>query len=545
MPIRYTLTLLAICAVLQASAQQKLWLTDPLEPIFPDSNTVSGYSSAIRLDFPTGAPADVHLLLSAATGTHVEVKATLNGKKLPLHYWSILEDVPVEQNTGLDSRTEQYKKNINPFVIRRAPFRVYEIIRPLEKTAVTTKNPYTALRLQLPDSCFKKPGTYVVELSAGTLKGRFTAVIHPAKVPLLKDGKFFYTNWFSLPRMEKYHTVDRWTPEWFSVLDRYAAAMAAGRQNCMLIPGELINRDNGPIALDEEKMLRFIDVFRRHGFRYFESPHLMYRGEKDDWGNPELQVQLTQHGYNSAAAKRDIDTIMTLVAGFVRKNGLAGSWLQHISDEPTRTQAASYAAVVKQVKTICPELRIIEATNDRDGLVGAVDIWCPLINDFQENEAFFRQREQAGDQVLVYTCLIPGGNWLNRLLDQERLRPVYFGWGAARYKTAGYLHWGLNQYIEDPFRQSVVHHPAPGAGSNNFLPAGDTHIFYPGSNGPLSSVRFEAHRVGIEDYELLSGMKDTDALIAKIFRSYTDYEKDVKAYRAARAALLQAAPVSF
>ena len=88
----------------------------------------------------------------------------------------------------------------------------------------------------------------------------------------------------------------------------------------------------------------------------------------------------------------------------------------------------------------------MEATNDRDGIAGAVDIWCPLINDFQENEAFFREREKLGEKVLVYTCLIPGGKWLNRTLDMEKLRQVYFGWGAAHYDTGGYLHWGLNQY---------------------------------------------------------------------------------------------------
>ena len=93
-----------------------------------------------------------------------------------------------------------------------------------------------------------------------------------------------------------------------------------------------------------------------------------------------------------------------------------------------------------------------------------------LINDFQENEEFFREREREGDKILVYTCLIPGGPWLNRTLDMEHLRQVYFGWGAARYNTMGFLHWGLNYYVADPFTQSAVHHPAPGAAPNNFLP---------------------------------------------------------------------------
>jgi hypothetical protein len=235
-----------------------------------------------------------------------------------------------------------------------------------------------------------------------------------------------------------------------------------------------------------------------------------------------------------------------LTRNFASQHGLTGNWLQHISDEPTAVQAQCYKEVVKQVRSVYPEIRIMEATSDRDTLAGAVDIWCPTIDDFQKNEAFFRSREQQNEKVLVYTCLTPGGKWLNRLLDQERLRQVYFGWGAARYGTYGYLHWGLNQYlVADPFNQSVVHHPSPVATPNNFLPAGDSHILYPGSTGPLSSTRFEACRIGIEDFELLQMLKKNDAakaseLIRQVFRDYTDYSTDVSVYRAARKALLDA-----
>jgi len=270
----------------------------------------------------------------------------------------------------------------------------------------------------------------------------------------------------------------------------------------------------------------------------------MYRGENDDWGDPELKVILTKRRYYKEDGKKDIEILMHLILNFVKSNNLTNNWLQHISDEPTAANAQCYKDVVKQVKRIYPEVKIMEATNDRDGIAGAVDIWCPLINDFQENESFFRNREKLGEKVLVYTCLIPGGKWLNRTLDMEKLRQVYFGWGAAYYNTGGYLHWGLNQYHADPFEQSVVHHSAPGAGANNFLPAGDTHIVYPGKEGPLSSVRFESHRIGIEDYDLLQMLKvrntkEYNKLIKKLFRNYTDYDLSISDYRKVKKKLLK------
>jgi hypothetical protein len=90
-----------------------------------------------------------------------------------------------------------------------------------------------------------------------------------------------------------------------------------------------------------------------------------------------------------------------------------------------------------------------------------------------------------------------------------------------------------------------VKHPSPVATADNFLPAGDTHVVYPGESGPLSSTRFEAHRLGIEDFELLETLrlrdpKRMDALVSRLFRTYTDYETSLSAYRSVRRELLEA-----
>jgi hypothetical protein len=152
-------------------------------------------------------------------------------------------------------------------------------------------------------------------------------------------------------------------------------------------------------------------------------------------------------------------------------------------------------------------------------------------------------RKTAGDGVWCYTCLAPGGPWINRLLDQERVRPVYVGWALVKYDLAGFLHWGMNHYQgdSDPFAESCVPFPKP----PDFLPAGDSHIVFPGQDGPLAGQRMEAHRIGFEDAELLRMLKardaaQADAIIGRVFRAFDDYEKDVTAYRAARRALLEA-----
>lgn len=534
--------------LISMTVQAQLWVTDPLEALYPDQNETKNFKNKWHVDMAWGEEASAHILFQLPMGSVFTVEAKIDDLAIDKELWYLLQAVPVEQNTGVDSRTEQYKNIINPDVIRRAPFDVFEVLRPLtsENSAVTTN--YTALRLNLSSKELPKPGKYLVSIEVKTdqevFQGKFSVMVHQVKLPEYQESDFFYTNWFNLSRMEEKHELTRWSDSWFQMLEKYAQLMAHGRQNSISIPHELLTYEDGQFELDEDKMLRFINVFRDQGFSYFEAPHLMYRGDNDDWGDPELKVYLTKRRYKTENGEADIAQLMSLIRDFVQKNGLLNNWLQHVSDEPTAVNAASYKEVVGQIKKIYPEIKIMEATNDRDGIAGAIDIWCPLINDFQENEAFFREREQKGEKVLVYTCLIPGGKWLNRTLDMERIRQVYFGWGAAHYNTSGYLHWGLNQYHGDPFAQSVIHHPAPGAAKNNFLPAGDTHIVYPGDEGPLSSVRFEAHRVGCEDYDLLQLLKKKDAklfkkLVNQQFRSYTDYNLSLKDYRKTKKKLLK------
>ncbi len=292
-------------------------------------------------------------------------------------------------------------------------------------------------------------------------------------------------------------------------------------------------------------MHNYIEVFRKHGFLYFEAPHIMGKNHSD-WSDPELSVNITGRRYYTGNGRADVDTIATLIRQFVEKYKLGGSWYQHISDEPLDAQSRCYREVVAQIRKIYPEVRVIDATMSRDSLAGAVDVWCPLVDDFTEHLDFFQTRQQVYDKVLVYTCLIPGARWLNRAMDQERLRQVYFGWGAAYYHTFGYLHWALNQYTADPWTHSAVKHPGPRRPNPlNFLPAGDSHIIYPGKDGPLTSLRFEAHREGIEDFELLYILRYKNPvlerrLIAQLFRNYADYEVSVAKYRKVKKEMLDA-----
>ena len=524
---------------------QDVGFSSVLDAVYPDVNKTK-FPKSYAVDTALNTSVNVNLIVFSDLNSIVEVdyqSPTINKVDL-----SEVLAVPVEQNTGLDSRTEQFKGLINPHVIRRAPFEVFEVIKPLNSKSIITKTKFSLINIKIQiekDLIVKNHKlNFKISINGKEYNLKLKINIYNTLIPNLDSSNFFYTNWFNLSKMEEYHNLDRWSTEWYSMLDKYAKIMASGRQNCVKIPGELINLKNGEIFLDEEKMISFVNVFLKYGFKYFESPHLLGRGKNDDWGNPELITKLRNVGYYTEEGKNEIEIITKKIKNFTEKYNLTTQWLQHIADEPTSVNAKCYSDVSMQIKKIYPKIKIMEATNTRESLVNAIDIWCPIINDFQENEDFFRSREKLGEKVLVYTCLVPGGKWLNRTLDMEKIRQVYFGWGGSKYNTMGYLHWGLNQYKADPFNQSVIKHPSPVAGPNNFLPAGDTHVIYPGEEGPLSSLRFEAHRIGCEDYELLEMLKKIDfdfhkKIIDKIFTNYTSYSTSLKKYKRIKKRLLK------
>lgn len=539
--------LCSLFALIFNISNAQIWIVDPLESIYPDKNKINLFTNNLILDFAKNTPITVNVLVKIPKNEEFKITAYANGNMLSNSAWSILLPVPVEQNTGIDSRTEAYLNKKNPYVIRRAPFNIFEIIQPIKKNTFKSKTNYTAFQLKVPKELTSTKNKINVRIKVAgkkNFKGMFTAKIHPITIPTPKQSNFFYTNWFNLKSMEQYHNIKRWSKNWYKMLEKYAEIMAYGRQNSIIIPQELIKYENDQFILEEDKLLQFINIFKSKGFKYFEAPHIMFRGKNDAWGDPELKVVLTGRRYYKENGKQDVENLMQLIKKFTIKHNLQNGWLQHISDEPTSVQAQCYKDISKQIKAIFPQVKIMEATNDKENIAGAVDIWCPIIDDFQKNESFFRDRVDKGEQVLVYTCLIPGGKWLNRTLDMEKLRQVYFGWGASHYNTSGYLHWGLNQYYSNPMLKSVVPHPSPSAGTNNFLPAGDTHIIYPGINEPLSSLRFEAHRIGIEDYELLELLKENELekyneLKKQLFRSYTDYNLNISDYRKVKAKLLK------
>ena len=548
---------IAVCCLLAShvvsvgafpQARPVVGLFDELQELYPDTK-LNQPVKRLSVEAARNTIASAHLMVAGLQGTE-KISFTVSddrGKPTSGARWYRMIDVPVTENTGLDRNTEKYSGKANPYVIRKAPFRIFDPFQPVTSPIVVDLATM-ALRLEIPIDSTSPPGEYThrIRLDFGDHVEalEFVVIVHRAMVPPVERSTISYINWHNLDNICSAHGVEKWSEPFWNMLSKYAQTMARGRQNAFwFIWGDFFTFDSaGNVSAFRRDLLeRYIRVFLRSGFKTIHGAPFIGRR---NWTSSDMLLAVRgADGVEvvpvSEKGKRMISQMATRIIAVMKENRWDGQWLQGVFDEPTDEFVDRYREIIAVLRALKPDIKILEATMTMK-LSGVVDIWCPQVQEYQANQDFFNRRKAAGDKVWVYTCLSPGGPWLNRLLDQERLRQVYIGWACAKYNLQGFLHWGLNFHTDKPFEELVRYHM-----EGQFLPAGDSHILYPMRDGPLSSHRFESHRIGMEDYELLAQLKSHDAfraqqIIASVFQAFDRFSKSIAAYRTARMLLLDA-----
>jgi hypothetical protein len=515
-------------------------LKDALEFLYTDSQPAGRPAAPPVLDVALGGTASVQVLADGLTpGRPVRLTLLAKGRSVGKADWFRLVDVPVEKNTGPVGFIEHDGEH-NAHVTRRAPFRVFDAMEPVRET-VTPSAPLLALRLHVAAGKAGKQD-YTIRLESGSdrVELPFSVTVHPVRITPTGPRSLPYTNWFNFGMMATRHQVAPWSAGHWRMIKRYAALMAHARQNTFWLPlGDLFSKDPLPV-LNRPRLRRLVNIFTDAGLHFIEGGHLANR-TGGEWSATSFSIVISNALATAPEGNKALANLASQLMEEIDRNGWRDRWIQHVTDEPISCNAVDYRILVGMVRRHMPGLPILDATMDPK-LVGSVDIWCPQAQEYQLHREEFEAQRALGDRIWFYTCCFPGGPWLNRLMDMELLRPALLGWGAAHFQLDGFLHWGLNHYKEeqDPFQQSVASH-----GGTNFLPAGDTHIVYPGKGGPWSSVRLEAQREGFEDYELLRLLrarspKRAERLIGRVFQAFDRYTKDTAVLRKARRELLTA-----
>lgn len=559
-------------------------LFDELTPCYPDTDVSTG-KIRYRSAGANGTYAGVNILLSDLT-PGLPVCIEVEGENTAFKLFRMIP-VPVEVNTGAKLRTEYLKNDTNENVIRRAPFMVYEALEPVYNIVMADLTTMALNFKSVIEYCReKRMQEWKIRISHGvcTKELIFEVEQYPFRVPKAGKDTHKFVMWFSLDEIAWCHHVEKWSPEFEALLEKYFRAAVFSRQNMMAISmGDCFDVEEDGVRLNREHFSMLVRTAQRAGMAYFEGGAVAVRAAQladndafynsldhdairssdevaeafkreafDEFDNGRYAVDCLTHArVDSEEGRRIIASMGRQLFAAIREFGLEEVWMQSALDEPNDALCEVYRELTGILRNEMPGIPILEPVLPTEKVEGALDIWCPSADVYENNREFFDRQADRGDRLFVYTCLTPGGNYLNRLLDMERLRIVYFGWLPARYpRIEGYLHWGANQYLGvDPYKRSccmfseqlLEFHPKRAM----FLPAGDFGIFYPGYREPYISVRSEAHRIGYEDLCMLEALREKDPereeeILDAVFRGCADYEKSVEKYRDARRELLEA-----
>jgi hypothetical protein len=546
-----------VCAILACLCSMSLSLTGAVpaqslqyhlvsanEWLYPDTPIPASPTHAMEIQSARGGRAAFQVLLRGVRKGDPLV-CTFEGGVAPEIYQLI--DVNVPENSGPPCSAIPPDQPKPDYVVRKAPYRVYDALKPLrEGDAARGDTDALYVSFRVPRDA--RPGLQKSRLHVRTgdqkVAIEVTLTVHAAVVP--EQGHLRVTNWFNTGHMARLHKVEPWSEPHWEILRQYARMMRRGRQTDFIPVGpERAKTDDGSWQFDFSRTERMIRMFLDEGFTHIELPHIANHDRRKEAVAPfVVYVDGTPTPGTSHEAYVFLAQYLTAWAEMLRRNGWYDRAIQHVVDEPSPKDFDTYRIMAGTVRKFLPGVPLIDALGNPE-LDAAVDIWVPLSQSYEDHRDGFEAHRRRGDTLWFYTCCAPSGFYLNRFIDTEVLRTRLLHWANWRYRLDGYLHWGLNQVIpeQDPFENTC---PPHGPYHSFHLPPGDSHITYPGTDGPWSSVRFEAMGSGIEDYELLRivGQRDeklADDICTQIVRSFTDYNATVDAFDAAQRRLLEEA----
>ncbi len=400
--------------------------------------------------------------------------------------------------------------NAEEIVVRQAPCDIPEIL--YDENVLSLKANETA-------------GVWVTTfVPKGTLPGKYvgTIVIQNADVheelPVvlnvypfeLPDKRTLYmTNWWSSWNVATHHDIPYFSEAYWDMLEKYLVNMSEHRQNVLLVPWipvasgfvDCMKMEDGSFEFDFTNFERLLTLAEKHGVA--DRIELSHIGGIDRTEHRVNFNATTVHSENGENVTLQIDEwlepSLKALCDYLKKTGRFERAMIHVSDEPYLPDIDSWREASQRVRSIAPDLKQIDAIETLN-FTDRLDVWVPKLTHFDRWRKGFEQR-RGDNEYWYYICCHPVGvTYPNRFMDLPGARIRVLHWINYSEDLVGYLHWGYNHWVGDPF----------GAPTETFGP-GDTHLVYPGENGPLDSIRWELERESVEDYEYLKLLENSVA----------------------------------
>lgn len=415
------------------------------------------------------------------------------------------------------------------------------------------------IRVKIPEDI--RAGRYTAHLLVrGKALGKSfsrTADFHVQVYPVTIDStSLWVTQWYdtsplALGLMNGGKAVIPYSPRYWELLAVIARKMADYGQNVALISPLRLTQyklKNGKYDFDFSRFDKTAEIFKKAGvLKKIEGGHIA--GRMGGWDSqigaylPLIRADTTifeNHLITEERVKNFYKQFIPALAAHLKEKGWYGIYMQHIADEPTDANYESYEQIASFIKKLAPGIPLMDACHSHKI---NLDVWVPQLDLLHKDYKFYRQQQEEGDKVWFYTCMWPEGEYASRFIEVPLLRTRVMHWINFRYNLPGYLYWSFNpgRHGPHPFDETTDQNDQEGGG---ILPAGDSYIVYPGYGKLYSSIRLEAMRDGIYDYELLKMLawkypgKAMD-ICRRVVIDFNVYDTEIKSFRGKRKQILE------
>lgn len=339
---------------------------------------------------------------------------------------------------------------------------------------------------------------------------------------VLPEQRLIHTEWFHADCIYSFYNIECWSEKYWKLLDKYISNFSNHGMNMLLTPlwtppldtrvgGERptvqlleIEKNGEVFKFDFSRLNRWIDLSLKNGIKYFEMVHPFTQ-----WGAefcPKIIVcengeKKKMFGWHiSSRSKEYVSFLRQLfpqLLAFLDSKGIKDKCFYHISDEPGWQHQENYKACADLIKELVDGAPVIDALSNIEFYNGGmVEHPIPCNNHI---EPFVDAEVKP---LWTYYCVSQREKVPNRFFNFPSYRNRVMGILMYKYDIQGFLHWGYNfWYSQFSIDQKLDPFKSTDAGRG--FSSGDAFMVYPGTDGPVDSIRNEVMFEALQDLRAL------------------------------------------
>ncbi len=446
-------------------------LQDTLRIFGIRGEVVSGQCALHTKKDLTGVTVLVSALTDKKTGTILPAEAV---------EWNFVGSIWLSENTPNQPASA---------LARQAPARFPDYLMDEKQINLKAKvNQAVWLTISIPETAapVSYTGDITVKSQQGEVKLPLSVTVYPLTLPVTRNLKV--TEWYSTGDFEKFYDIkEEYSDAWFAMLRKYADNMADHRQNVFHVPMDAIEiqkRTDGRLSFDFTRFDQIAQVFwDTKRMDYLETGEIARFGN-NAWFSSEIklqdfQVKDIETGKIETMAGKDVAPgLLVATESHLREKGWLSKTLFHVKDEPSMHNSQSWREMSAYIHKYAPNLIRLDAI-ETTNLLNDIEVAVPKLDAFGTWYESYREAQKKGVELWFYTVgIYQGSLFPNKTIDMPVMNSRIMQWLNYRYDATGYLHWGWNQWTEDPFNEVGMH-------------IGDGWHVYPSKDGVLNSLRWE------------------------------------------------------